>query len=89
MRRALCAFLFDHLDARTITSAAFVDNPASLAVSRKVGYRPNGVEAKVRRGEAVASQQLLLRPEDFDGGGLAVEATGVSGVRRMLGLDGD
>lgn len=38
MRSAVCAFVFDHLDAAEITSAAFVDNPSSLGVSRKVGY---------------------------------------------------
>ena len=42
MRQALCAFMCDHLDAAEVTSAAFVDNHASLAVSRKVGYRENG-----------------------------------------------
>ena len=42
MRRMMCALLFDHLGFEEVTSAAFVDNPASLAVSRKVGYRPNG-----------------------------------------------
>ena len=30
MRRAICALLFDHLGFEEITSAAFVDNPASL-----------------------------------------------------------
>ena len=39
MRQMICAFLFDHLDFEEITSGAFTDNPASLAVSRKVGYR--------------------------------------------------
>ena len=29
-----------------VTSGAFLDNPASLAVSRKVGYRPNGDERR-------------------------------------------
>src|ERR1700760_770073 len=38
MRQVICAFAFDHLDARYITSAAWTDNPASLAVSRKTGY---------------------------------------------------
>jgi RimJ/RimL family protein N-acetyltransferase len=37
MRQELCVFMFDHLDAAEVTSAAFSDNPASLAVSRKVG----------------------------------------------------
>ena len=49
MRQTLCAFLFDHLDAEEITSAAFLDNPASLAVSRKVGYLPNGDFRERRR----------------------------------------
>ena len=34
MRQAVCAFAFDHLGAERITSSAFLDNPASLAVSR-------------------------------------------------------
>ena len=33
MRQAICVTLFDHLGAEEITSAAFLDNPASLAVS--------------------------------------------------------
>ena len=32
----------DHLDFEEVTSGAFTDNPASLGVSRKVGYRDNG-----------------------------------------------
>ena len=41
MRQVMCAFAFDHLDAAEITSSAFTDNPASLAVSTKVGYAAN------------------------------------------------
>ena len=66
MRQAMCAFLFDHLDAREVTSGAFEDNPASLAVSRKVGYRPNGTRRMERRpGELAILQALVLRPEDL------------------------
>ena len=43
MRKVVCAFIFDHLDAEYITSSAYTDNPASLGVSRKCGYRENGV----------------------------------------------
>ncbi len=39
MRQVFCELLFDHLGFEEITSAAFLDNPASLGVSRKVGYR--------------------------------------------------
>ena len=42
MRQAMCALPFDCLEAQEINSGAFIDNPASLAVSRKVGYLPNG-----------------------------------------------
>ena len=64
MRQAMCAFLFDCLDAQVITSGAFLDNPASLAVSRKVGYRPNGQRRMVRRpGEWQVNQVLVLTPE--------------------------
>ena len=61
MRQVICAFAFDHLDAEEVTSGAFLDNPASLAVSRKVGYRPNGVRRLKRRaGELALNQSLVL-----------------------------
>ena len=63
MRRAVCAFAFDHLGAVEITSGAFVDNPASLAVSTKVGYRPNGRFRMTRReGEVAIDQGWCSRP---------------------------
>ena len=65
MRQAVCALAFDHLAAHRITSSAFLDNPSSLAVSRKVGYRPNGRQWVVRRGEAAEQERLLLTLETF------------------------
>jgi RimJ/RimL family protein N-acetyltransferase len=44
MRRAFCALLFDELGFEFVTSAAFTDNPASIRVSQKVGYRENGLD---------------------------------------------
>lgn len=87
MRQALCAFLFDHLDAREITSGAFLDNPASLAVSRKVGYRPDGRRVLARRGEAAVNQRLVLEPRDFVRGE-PISVTGAEEFRRFIGLDG-
>ncbi len=49
MRQAACALVLDHLGGEQLTSAAYEDNPASLAVSRKVGYVDNGVERRQRR----------------------------------------
>ncbi len=86
MRQAMCAFLFDHLEAQEITSAAFVDNPASLAVSRKVGYRPNGMRRVERRpGEWQHSQALLLTPEALVRGP-EITVEGLAPVRRLIGL---
>ena len=87
MRRALCAFLFDELGAVEVASGAFLDNPASLAVSRKVGYRPNGLVRLVRRpGEVAVDQRLVLTPATFIRGG-PVRASGGAALRTFLQLD--
>jgi RimJ/RimL family protein N-acetyltransferase len=87
MRQAICAFGFDHLDAEEITSAAYTDNPASNAVSRKVGYRENGTLRKTRRaGEWQASQEWLLTPESFVRG-VPIQVEGVAALRNFIGLD--
>jgi RimJ/RimL family protein N-acetyltransferase len=88
MRQAMCALLFDHLDFQEITSGAFVDNPASLAVSRKVGYRENGVRRlKRREGELARNLRLVLTPEDFVRGEHPLEVEGLKEFRRSIGLD--
>lgn len=86
MRQAICAFVFDHLDAEEICSAAFTDNPASNAVSRKVGYRPNGVVRQTRRhGEWQASQRWLLTRDTFVRGE-PITVSGAEEFRRFVGL---
>lgn len=87
MRRAVCAFAFDGLDAVEVTSGAFVDNPASLAVSRKVGYQPNGVVRTKRRSrEVVLNQKLVLTAQTFVRGA-PVELQGVRALRTFLQLE--
>ena len=87
MRQVFCAFLFDHLDATQVTSAAFTDNPASLGVSRKVGYQDNGVRRVERRpGELAHVQELVLAPEDLVRFAEPLEVTGAAGVRALIGL---
>ncbi|SER27181.1 GNAT family N-acetyltransferase [Microlunatus flavus] len=85
MRRAVCTLLVDHLGAVEVTSAAFVDNPASLAVSRKVGYREGDVLRTVREGRLALTRHLVLRPEDLVRGE-PVEVTGAEPLQRFLGL---
>ncbi|MGH3165755.1 MAG: hypothetical protein ACRDN0_07650 [Trebonia sp.] len=83
----MCAFLFDHLDAGHITSAAFTDNPASLAVSRKVGYMKNGWRRIERLGQPAVMQDLLLRPEKFARFEHELAVEGLPEFRRSIGLD--
>jgi RimJ/RimL family protein N-acetyltransferase len=90
MRQAVCALMFDHLGAREVTSGAFTDNPASYAVSRKLGYTPNGeVRLQRRPGEVAVNRRLRLRPEDFVRPAEPVTVEGVAAVRRMIGLSAD
>lgn len=88
MRQAVCAFAFDHLGATEVTSAAFLDNPASRAVSAKVGYRSNGYETRKRReGESAVVERLVLTADDLVRGE-PVQVTGLEGFRRFIGLPG-
>jgi RimJ/RimL family protein N-acetyltransferase len=87
MRQAICVTLFDHLGAEEITSAAFLDNPASLAVSRKLGYVDNGqIRRQRREGELAVTQQLILRPDDLVRPMHPVQVEGAAAVRRLIGL---
>lgn len=86
MRQALCTLLFDHLDFEFITSAAFSDNPGSLRVSEKLGYRDNGVGWDKPRGRRTELRRLLLLPEDFVRGD-PIAVAGVEPLRRFIGLD--
>lgn len=86
MRRAVIDFAFDHLKATRAESDAFVDNPASLAVSRKVGYRPNGDAVQQRRpGERAVEQRLVLTPETFRRPPWAVQVAGFDACKAAFG----
>ena len=89
-RQAFCELLFDHLGFEEITSAAFLDNPASHGVTRKVGYRPTDVQRiKRREGELALNQGLVLTPDAFVRGGTPIEVTGADAVRAFIGLGTD
>ncbi len=86
MRQVLCAFLFDHLDADHVTSAAFEDNPVSLAVSRKVGYRETGWRRIARQGEPATQYELTLMPGDLTRYAHPLRVEGLEPFRRSIGL---
>lgn len=65
LRSAILSFAFDVLGAEVAVSGAFVDNPGSRGVSRKLGYREVGSHFVSPRGEPVEHVDLELRREDF------------------------
>jgi RimJ/RimL family protein N-acetyltransferase len=89
MRQVICAFLIDHADARHIASAAFADNPASLAVSRKTGYQDNGSEPFNRMGKPATLRRTVLEPANLIRYPHPLTVDGVGGFRQSIGLDED
>jgi RimJ/RimL family protein N-acetyltransferase len=88
MRQTICALAFDHLDAQEVTSSAWIDNRASLAVSAKVGYLNNGQRRQVRRpGEMGSMQHLVLTPSRLVRHAFELEVQGLRAVREFLGID--
>jgi len=87
MRQVICAFAFDCLDAQEITSAAYADNPASLAVSRKCGYTENGCELRSRMGKRAILQRIVLKPAGLVRYEHELTAEGLVEFRRSIGLD--
>ncbi len=65
MRAAALYFAFSELGAEVATSASFVDNPASIAVSRRNGYQDNGVDRLAREGAVAEQLRLKLTREDW------------------------
>jgi RimJ/RimL family protein N-acetyltransferase len=89
MRQVICAFLFDHLDAEYITSSAFTDNPASLAVSRKVGYTDNGDEHFNRLGKHAIMHRIILEPANLIRYPHDLAVDGLPEFRTSIGLDAE
>jgi RimJ/RimL family protein N-acetyltransferase len=89
MRAAVLALAFDHLGAEQARSGAFTDNPASAAVSRKLGYQPDGTCTRLRRpGERATEQRLLVRRADFDAcrPEWTLHVAGLDACRPLLGV---
>ncbi|MEO3782713.1 GNAT family protein [Actinocorallia sp. B10E7] len=65
MRAAVLELAFTGLDARFATTGAHLDNAASLGVTRKLGYRPNGVTRSALLGRPVEELRFVLDREDW------------------------
>lgn len=60
MRAAVLHLAFTGLGAESAVSSAFVDNPASAAVSKRLGYRPDGLLRHVVRDTLRFDQRFVL-----------------------------
>ncbi|MEU5385527.1 GNAT family N-acetyltransferase [Kitasatospora cineracea] len=90
MRAAVLHLAFERLEAVSAVTGAFTDNEPSLAVSHKLGYRDDGFERRVVRGDVVIMQRLRLpRSEwnpEFSRG---MRITGLTPCLPLFGLSGD
>ena len=87
MRQVICAFLIDHVDAEYVTSTALTDNPASLAVSRKVGSTDNGDDHFNRLGKHVVMHRIILEPANLLRYKHDLTVAGLPEFRKSIGLD--
>jgi RimJ/RimL family protein N-acetyltransferase len=87
MRAAVLHLAFAGLGAVVARTSAFADNPASMAVSRALGYQANGVTRDIRRGEPAEHLHLVLTRERWQAQHCSeVEVTGLDGCREMFGV---
>lgn len=87
MRAAVLHLAFAGLGADEATSAAFEDNAASLAVSRKLGYQPDGIERRTVRGGVSTTARLRLSRAAWHAT-VPVTVDGLTACLPHLGLDG-
>ena len=84
MRAAVLLLAFDHLGATTARSGAYIDLPASLRVSEKLGYRADGTNTLVRRGARVTEIRLLVEGDHFVRPEWRLQVEGLDGGRELL-----
>jgi RimJ/RimL family protein N-acetyltransferase len=87
MRTAVLELAFRGLGATHAISEAYDDNAASLAVSRALGYKDNGVTVERRDGrdETVWAQHVLLSAADWQPA-WDVTVAGLDRCRPLFGL---
>lgn len=66
MRAAILHLAFDGLGAKEASSDAFVDNHGSNAISRALGYEPNGSDWATRQGEPAPLNRWRLTRDTWE-----------------------
>lgn len=75
MRAAMLHLAFAGLGAESAASLSLLDNPASAAVSRALGYREDGITRDARDGRPVTSQRYRLSRADWSAAPARLPAT--------------
>lgn len=90
-RIAILTLAFDGLGAAEVTTSAWADNVASNAVTRKLGYEPNGEERLDREGRVTVQKRFRMSHAMWDSRGPDlrphVQLDGVDALRDWLGID--
>jgi RimJ/RimL family protein N-acetyltransferase len=88
MRAAVLHLAFAELQARDAVTAAFDDNAASLGVSRKLGYQPDGIERHLVRESVSTTHRLRLTRTAWQAHAtVKVTVEGLAPCLPHLGLD--
>jgi RimJ/RimL family protein N-acetyltransferase len=89
MRTAVLHFAFAGLGAQHARTEAFEDNPASLAVTRHVGYRPDGENWHLRQGKPARDLRFRMSRMDWEARRRDdIEILGLDACLSMFGLNG-
>ena len=88
MRGAILAFAFEGLGAEVAETEAFTDNAASNAVSRGVGYEPNGIGRLAPEGVAKDTVRYRMTRERWAGHPRPrIVVEGLDRSRDLFGID--
>jgi RimJ/RimL family protein N-acetyltransferase len=86
MRAAMLHLAFAGLGAVEVRSSAFLDNLASAAVSRRLGYDLDGTEVHAVEGRRRVAQRFLLTRERWEAGDrIAAETEGLEACLPLFG----
>ena len=86
MRTGILVLAFEHLGAEVAVSSARTDNPASLAVSHRMGYVDNGLSRTITPTGPFELQHVRLTREAWRAGGRTAAVTGVEPCLPWFGL---
>jgi RimJ/RimL family protein N-acetyltransferase len=86
MRACILTLAFEHLGAVAAVSSARTDNPASLAVSRRLGYEDNGLSRTDTPTGVTDLQHVRLTRDRWRPGTWPVEVSGVEATLPWFGL---